>query len=34
MLLLTDGITEANDPDFQLYGEDRMIALLKANKPE
>ncbi|MCA9195939.1 MAG: SpoIIE family protein phosphatase [Planctomycetales bacterium] len=32
MVLFTDGITEATDPDFQLYGEERMIALLKANQ--
>jgi len=31
LLLYTDGVTEAMDTDYQEYGEDRMIAALKAN---
>lgn len=26
MFLYTDGVTEANDPDEQLYGEERLLA--------
>jgi serine phosphatase RsbU (regulator of sigma subunit) len=29
LLLYTDGITEMQDPDDNLYGEDRLMALFK-----
>ena len=31
MVIYTDGITEARDPDGEEYGEPRLLALLKAN---
>ena len=32
VVLLTDGIVEAHDPDENLFGPDRLLALVKANR--